>query len=396
MAKKATPLVWLCKTAGGWKRYPVIMAKNGRVKTGFVLVDGKEMHYPEGRFQIRTFEGGKRVWQNAGEDAVDALAMRDRLARRNDIVAQAQVAGVEIKEEQGRMPLRASVTKYLKRCLEVDAEEAEKSYRVALDDFIRSVPDLQFVDQVNEETLIKYGAALKKSGNSERTVFNKHRVVLGFLRWCNVDVKALRIRTPRFEKKLPVVYSDETAAALIKATTDPYYRVVLDVLRMTGLREQEAVHLQWADIDFKRKMVLVRSKPEFGFKIKDREQRDVPMPEALATVLKEWFLVRGDSKLVLGTEDGKPHQKWLRLLKRTARKAGLNCGRCDGCKDQNECRMFTLHSFRRSYATSLHRKGVDVRTLMALLGHSDIETTMAYLAPMKAEETHAQISSAFE
>ncbi len=57
--------------------------------------------------------------------------------------------------------------------------------------------------------------------------------------------------------------------------------------------------------------------------------------------------------------------------------------------------LFTLHSFRRTYATALHRKGVDVRTLMGLLGHSDLETTLSYLAAMHAEESNDKVNAAF-
>ena len=98
---------------------------------------------------------------------------------------------------------------------------------------------------------------------------------------------------------------------MLKDTTDEYFRVVLDVLRMTGLREQEAVHLQWEDIDFKRKLILVRSKPEYDWKIKDREERDVLMPGALEAVLKGWMAGREQRRLVLGTKSDRPHQKWL-------------------------------------------------------------------------------------
>ena len=321
--------------------------------------------------------------------------MRDRLARRKQIVAQAESAGVEVVEDKGRIAIRGAVTKYIKRCRDVDAEVAAASYARALNDFMRLLPDIQFIDQIDEEVMVKFGAALKKLGNGDRTRFNKHRSVLGFLRRAGVDVKSMRIRTPKFEKKMPVVYSEETIAALVEAAPDSYFRDVLKVLRMTGLREQETVHLEWPDIDFKRKLVLVRSKPDLGFKIKDKEERDVPLPDALAVILKARHDERGSRRLVLGTDDDKPHQKWLRLLKRTARKAGLNCGRCDGCREQDECGLFTLHSFRRSYATSLHRKGVDVRTLMGLLGHSDLETTLGYLAAMQAEESHSQVNAAF-
>src|ERR1700682_6419403 len=116
MASKATTLFWLCKTSDGWKRFPVIMAKNGGAKTGWVAEGGKEAHYPEGRFQIRTFEGGKRVWKNAGTDAAEALRQRDKLARKREAIVQAAVAGVEVKEEKGRIAIRPAVTRYIQRC----------------------------------------------------------------------------------------------------------------------------------------------------------------------------------------------------------------------------------------------------------------------------------------
>lgn len=396
MANKKITLVWLTKTDKGWRRFPVILAKNGRVKTGWVReANGDSKCYPEGRFQVLHYVGSKPVYVNAGLDPGDALAMRDRLARRKEIETQAGVAGIKVVPEKGRVVLREAVPKFIQRCKDTDAEEAAKSYTVALDNFMLALPDCRYVDQIDEEAMVKFGAALRKKGNGQRTISNKHKAVITFMRWSGVEVKPLKIKTPKYEKKLPVVYSEDQVTALLRAAPTPYYHLVLETLRMTGLREQEAVHLGWQNIDFTRKMIQVRSKPEYEFRIKDREERDVPMPDALAKLLRAWQKTHGENKLVLGNKDDNPHQKWLRLLKRTAKLAGLNCGMCDGCREQNECGGYTLHSFRRTYATTLHRKGVDVRTLMNLLGHADIETTLKYLAPMKAEESHTNVNRAF-
>ena len=397
MANRTATLVWLCKTEKGWKRYPVIMAKNGRIRTGFVRVGMIERHYPEGRFQVRSFSGTKTVYENAGTEPFEAIAKRDRLARRMDVLNRATEEGIEIVPEEGRILFRKAAEKFLKRCRDLGHLEAAKSYNVAYREFMQFVPKVRYIDQVDEDALIQFQGELRKKGNESRTVANKHRDITGLLRYSGVDVKALKIAKPKYDKKKPRIYTDTQMEGLIAAAAemDPYMSIVIDVLRMVGLRDAEGVHLQWIDINYDRKLVHVCSKPEYNHWIKDREERDVPLPNRLAERLRERQVTHGRGKLVLGNKRDAPEKKWLRKLKVLARKAGLNCGHCESCLNRRECQRYTLHSFRRSYATHLHRKGVDVRTLMEWMGHSDMETILAYLAPVEAEEAHEQVHAAF-
>ena len=58
---------------------------------------------------------------------------------------------------------------------------------------------------------------------------------------------------------------------------------------------------------------------------------------------------------------------FLRKCKGVAELAGL-----DGS-------TFTLHSWRRTWATRLHESGVSARTIQYRLGHSNLKTTLRYL-----------------
>lgn len=52
-------------------------------------------------------------------------------------------------------------------------------------------------------------------------------------------------------------------------------------------------------------------------------------------------------------------------------------------------------TFRATFCTNLLRKGVDLRTVMSLMGPKDIESTMRYLRSLEGTELCAKINSAF-
>ncbi len=101
---------------------------------------------------------------------------------------------------------------------------------------------------------------------------------------------------PKFDETLPTVYSADQTKALLDAA-DPYNRVLILLSLKCGLREQIA-HLEFKDIDHKDKILTVRSKPHWGFKIKNWEQRQVPLPDDVLSELGKWGRAKEGRSLV--------------------------------------------------------------------------------------------------
>ena len=154
------------------------------------------------------------------------------------------------------------------------------------------------------------------------------------------------------------------------------------------------MHLEWTDIDEDRKILRLKSKVKrYGFRLKDFEERELPLNDDLLARLVAYKKDHAGRDTLIFPEHGKPDGHMLRTLKRLVRVAKLNCGKCDHCLSKSkECEIWYLHKFRATYCTKLLRSGVDIRTVQAMMGHSDLDSTMRYLRPAENEHTQARIN----
>ncbi len=391
---KAVGLVWYCKTERGWLRFPVLMGGNNRIKKGYVKIDGEEKHFPDGRFQIRKYEDRKVVYKNVdGDLSGDAVAARDKEASLVAAKSAADTAGAKLVEEPSRIYLRKQALKFEQDALDRNALEAAEVKRLVTDEFIKTT-GLTFADEVRREHVLAFHKTLRQRGCGDRTVANKHARLKSFLRFCGLDTKDTKVMppAPKYLQKRPTVYTKLDNAAIV-AVADDYMRLTINIALKLGLREQELSHLEWGDIHWEDSILRVSSKPHWGFAVKDSEERDIPVPRDLLEVLRVRRKKYPNAVLILPTKNGKPNTKLLRQLKRLAKRAGLNCGVCRGCKGKHkECQRWTLHKFRRSYCTGLLRAGLDIETVRTYAGHADLETTMRYLAPATSKETQATVN----
>lgn len=144
-------------------------------------------------------------------------------------------------------------------------------------------------------------------------------------------------------------------------------RAILELLFSTGLRISELCALSIDDVDLSRDEFSVRGK---GDKI-----RVVFLSDEAKRAISAYLKARKDMSDALFIQYGKnakgasdvrlSPRAVQRMLKQCAAEAGIT-------------RKVSPHVIRHSFATDLLSNGADLRSVQALLGHSNIATTQVY------------------
>jgi integrase/recombinase XerD len=237
-----------------------------------------------------------------------------------------------------------------------------------------------------------------------RSIWNHFNNVVSFL---NEHGKTNLVKAsdwPKYEEKKVVCYDERDMARLLQFADEDEADVIEFYLGV-GFRNGEGTHIEWHDFDFKNREVKTYSKQEqFGWEVKDTEERIIGISDRLAERLHARHLRHPGNGLIFPNTKGKPDKHLLRVIKRVALRAGLNCGKCIGiyerkrvsCSTHPVCRKWILHTLRKTWATFQARSGADVRTIQADAGHSSLETTLNYLAAeeRRSAARRAQINAA--
>jgi integrase len=359
-----------------------------------MLLNGIEVLCPEGHYELRLYKGKTPVFRNVGNEPAEALAARDKEQK----LVELRNSGVDVPETKQRKTLHQLKDKFLEKYAHGSAD-CIQVYTVVANEFVK-VCNRTYPEQIEDMDVIRYCRGLEARGLAERTRANRYVTLRCFLRFCGIDPNKLisdpdHKKLKKFTKTEVETYTQEELDALIAATESPRHKLLWEFAYKTGFRYQECKYLEWADIDFKHKTVSVRRKPHWSFEPKDAEERTVPLVNGLGDKFQEWRKLNPTTRLVFGSRSDRPDNHFLGYLKVVAREAGLNCDNCSACKERKECEKFFLHKFRATYATRVLSK-TDVRTVMKLMGHSDLASTMRYLQPARGEVVQAAVNAAFD
>jgi integrase/recombinase XerD len=159
---------------------------------------------------------------------------------------------------------------------------------------------------------------------------------------------------------------------------DPLQKAVCAAMFWAGLRRSEIFGLKPEDLDWQASMIRIRNawkqynrKKRILDDPKWHKKREIPFPDILQTAIKELWAAYGRHEFVFCRKDGSlPRETFLRWhLPRWFKQAGIELNG----------RKIVPHSARHSLASALEARGVPLRYIGDMLGHSSLKTTKGYL-----------------
>lgn len=264
--------------------------------------------------------------------------------------------------------------------------------RVATNTFFSYKRDInQFVDflertAINLETItgdelkqfVHHLYGLKLSARSIARKISTLKTFFAYLsRHFTIKNHAKELHIPKIEKRLPTYLTQEEVTRVLahsekdRSALGIRNSMMIYLLYGSGMRVSELVTIKISDIHFDTRFISIEGK--------GGRQRMIPLPQSVMTLLSDYLQTHAapsssdsikNPLYLFPIQYGKKIKPisrqscWI-ILKKICEQAGIK-------------RAISPHQLRHSFATHMLEKGVDLRSLQALLGHEEITTVEVY------------------
>ena len=236
-----------------------------------------------------------------------------------------------------------------------------------------------------------------------RYAFTQGKIVMDFSRSLKIpEIECHKAENTRKTGRALTVEEQKKLLSMVKGSR---YELLIKVFLFTGLREGEALALEWTDINFEDKSISITKSLSYKadqntgkhcFKVTEPKTknsiRKVPIPDFLAKELAEYRKKYVERKLLLAnlfedrnvvfcTEKGNyiTSSQLIVYIKKIS--------------DEMKGKRFNVHDLRHTYVTRLFEYGENPKKVQALVGHSSIKTTMDIYTHVTDEEKRKSVSS---
>ncbi len=251
-----------------------------------------------------------------------------------------------------------------------------QSYRRDILQFERYITknDINYL-KATEKDIEDYIEGLKNEGKKTSTASRSLATIRSFYQFLLRTKKVkedptVGLQSPKIEKRIPSVLSSEEIELLLdqpkdvdlKGTRD---KAMLEFAYATGMKVTEIIDLDVDNVDFEENTVVCSN---------GKKSRTIPLGTLAEKALKEYvdqarpIMIKDEkNKALFVNVNGSrlTRQGFWKIVKYYKEQAHIE-------KD------ITPHVLRHSFATHLLQNGADLKSIQAMLGHSDISSTQVY------------------
>ena len=201
-----------------------------------------------------------------------------------------------------------------------------------------------------------------KCGNAKHSYFRAIRV---FSNWAfregYVGQNPInRVDPPKISEAILPSLTIKQVEHIIKTADNIRDKCIVRLFADSGMRLSELANIKSHDIDWQNNTATIWGKGQ--------KQRRAPFTKRTARLLKKVIASNGNGCNLWNLE---PHGIQL-MLQRLKEKTGLPCN---------------AHTFRRTFASNLHRAGMDIEHIMRLGGWSTLDMVLTYTKSVKFEDS---------
>lgn len=239
------------------------------------------------------------------------------------------------------------------------SENTVKEYTYFVENMLRHFR--KEVENITSEDLKRYKMYLStRKKYSKNTLYLAIEAIKAYFKYKGLDT-ARNLSPPKRPKQMPKYLTENEVRKLLSvASENPRDYAILSFLAYSGLRVSELCNLKIEDVDFQERIVRVHGKG-------DKDRIVIVSPHAMEA-LEKYLSTRKDSLEYLFSSQKSEkitRVQVFRIVKKYARKAGIK-------------KNVTPHVLRHTLATTLLKRGVDIRYIQQFLGHSSVATTQIY------------------
>jgi site-specific recombinase XerD len=227
-------------------------------------------------------------------------------------------------------------------------------YRICLKPFLSNYP-------LTSQGINAFLSNLK-CGNAKHAYY---RAIRAFCNWAvkeghMIQNPLVKVDVPKVTKRILPSLTSEQVECVIEQAETLRDKAIVSLFADSGMRLSELTNTKPSHIDWDNRTITIWGK--------GGKQRKAPFTDRTARLFKEYLAKNGTGGNIWHLNT------WgiISVLRRLEQKTGLPCN---------------PHTFRRTFASNLHRAGLDVEHIMRLGGWESLDMVLRYTRSVKFEES---------